>query len=107
MAEDSPASPAPKTARYNEYDAPHADLREFIERVERAGEVLHVPGADWNLEMGTLAEAVYQTARENPPMLLFNDIPGYPKNFRTLSGSTNSSKRLAIAMGLPEIGRAS
>jgi 4-hydroxy-3-polyprenylbenzoate decarboxylase len=40
-------------------------------------------------------------ARPEPPALLFEDVPGYPKGMRLLSGATNSSKRLAIAMGLP------
>jgi 4-hydroxy-3-polyprenylbenzoate decarboxylase len=87
--------------RWNEYGAPHADLREMLERIERAGELLRIPGVDWNLEMGTLAEAVYQGAKANPPAILFEDIPGYPKGFRVLSGSTNSSKRLALTLGFP------
>src|SRR5437588_8062911 len=87
--------------KFNDYDHPHADLREYLERVERAGEVLRVKGADWRLEMGTLAEIVYHTKKNDPPMILFEDIPGYPKGFRTLSGATNSSKRLALTMGFP------
>ena len=39
---------------------PHADLREAIERIERAGELQRIQGADWKLEMGTLAEIVYR-----------------------------------------------
>ena len=90
-----------KPALYNEYDAPHADVREFLTRVERAGELLHVPGADWNLEMGTLAEAVNQGARGQPPAILFDEIKGYPKGYRALSGASNSMRRLAITMGFP------
>src|SRR5438034_3865912 len=87
---------------YNRYDRPHADLREFRSRVEEQGELLRVPGVDWNLEMGTLAEAVFQgAARDNPPAILFEDIPGYPKGFRALSGATTSMKRLAITLGFP------
>ena len=87
--------------KYGEYERPHADLREFIARVERAGELMRVPGADWNLEMGALAEAVYQGAKQNPPALLFEDIAGYPGSLRVLSGATNSMRRLAITMGFP------
>jgi hypothetical protein len=47
-----------KLRRFNEYDRPHADLREFIDRAEAAGELLRIKGADWNLEMGTLAEII-------------------------------------------------
>ena len=70
---------------WNEYQQPHQDLREFLSRIERAGELLKVPGAHWNLEMGTLAEAVNE--RPNAPAVLFQDIPGYPQGFSVLSGS--------------------
>src|ERR1700761_1631730 len=80
---------------------PYADLREFIERCEAAGELLRVKGVHWDLEMGALAEAVNHK-RAEAPALLFEDIPGYPSGMRVLSGATNSCKRLAITLGLPE-----
>mgnify|MGYP003701664777 CR=1 FL=1 len=86
--------------RFNAYNAPHEDLREFIKRAEEAGEILRIKGADWKLEMGTLGEIVNH-ARPEPPALLFEDVPGYPKGMRLISGATNSSKRLAITLGLP------
>jgi UbiD family decarboxylase len=89
-----------KPHSFNAYDRPHADLREFVARAEEAGELLRVQGADWDLEMGTLAEIVYH-ARPEPPAILFEDVPGYPKGMRLLSGATNSSKRLAITLGFP------
>src|SRR5437899_3162366 len=84
---------------WNEYDRPHRDLREFLSRVERAGELLRIPGAHWNLEMGTLAESVNE--RPDAPAVLFEDVPDYPRGFRVLSGSTNSMRRLAITLGFP------
>jgi 4-hydroxy-3-polyprenylbenzoate decarboxylase len=90
----------PRPAKlWNAYERPHLDLREFLARIEQAGELLRIPRVDWNLEMGTLAEAVNE--RPNAPAILFEDVPGYPKGFRTLSGSTNSMKRLAITLGFP------
>ena len=86
---------------FNAYDRPHDDLREFIARAESADEIVRIKGADWKLEMGTLAEIVNH-ARPEPPAILFEDVPGYPKGMRLLSGATNSSKRLAITLGLPE-----
>jgi UbiD family decarboxylase len=91
---------SPQAQRFNAYDRPHDDLREFIARAERAGEIVRIAGADWKLEMGTLAEIVNH-ARPEPPAILFEEVPGYPKGMRLLSGATNSSKRLAIALGLP------
>jgi len=91
---------SPQAQSFNAYDRPHGDLREFIARAERAGEIVRIAGADWKLEMGTLAEIVNH-ARPEPPAILFEEVPGYPKGMRLLSGATNSSKRLAIALGLP------
>ena len=86
--------------RFNAYNSPHEDLREFIKRAEEAGEIVRIKGADWKLEMGTLGEIVNHM-RPEPPALLFEDVPGYPKGMRLISGATNSSKRLAITLGLP------
>ena len=86
--------------RFNAYNSPHEDLREFIKRAEEAGEIVRIKGADWKLEMGTLGEIVNHM-RPGPPALLFEDVPGYPEGMRLISGATNSSKRLALDMGLP------
>ncbi|MFL4967585.1 MAG: UbiD family decarboxylase [Xanthobacteraceae bacterium] len=86
--------------RYNVHDRPHTDLREFIARADSAGELLRVKGAAPELEVGTLAE-IASHARPEPPAILFEDVPGYPKGMRLLSGATNSAKRLAIALGFP------
>ena len=85
---------------FNAYDRPHEDLREFIARAERADEIVRISGADWQLEIGTLAEIVNH-ARPEPPAILFEQVPGYPAGMRLISGATNSSRRLAIALGLP------
>src|SRR5271165_2266364 len=80
------------------YDRPHRDLREFLERAESLGEVTRVKGANWDLELGALAEIVNHK-KSQAPALLFEDIIGYPKGFRVLSGSGNSSKRMALMLG--------
>src|SRR3970040_2622915 len=93
------ASTAEVNVRLNE---PHVDLRDWLERVDAIGELKRVPGVEWNLEMGAVAEMIYHARPENPPALLFEDIPGYPKGFRVLSGMTNSPRRLALTLGLPD-----
>ncbi|MFQ5692885.1 MAG: UbiD family decarboxylase, partial [Nitrospinota bacterium] len=81
----------------------HSDLRELVDLIEEIGELERVDGADWNLEMGALAEMVCATAAPGKsPALLFDHIPGYPKGFRVLSGAVNSTQRLALAMGFPK-----
>src|SRR3954467_1708010 len=89
-----------KPQRYNAHERPHADVREFAERAAQQGELLAPTGADWGLEIGTRGEIVNH-ARAEPPALLFEDVPGYPKGMRLISGATNSSKRLAITLGPP------
>ena len=83
------------------YNRPHRDLREFLERAERAGEIVRAVGVDWDLEMGALAEIVNHR-RTEAPAILFEDIEGYPKGYRAVSGLSNSSKRLALTLGFPE-----
>ena len=85
---------------YNTYDRPHRDLRELLERAEVTNELVTINGVDWNLEMGALTELIHH-ARPNPPAILFQRIPGFPKGFRVLSGAANSSQRLAITLGFP------
>src|SRR5215468_9062067 len=89
-----------QTQKFNAYDRPHADLREFIARAEAADEVVRIGGADWKLEMGTLAEIVNH-ARAEPPAILFEDVPGYSSGMRLLSGATTPRKRRAITPALP------
>ncbi len=89
--------------RWLRYNTPHKDLREFIARAEEAGELLHAKGVHWDLEMGALAQAISHK-RSEARAVLMDEIPGYPRGYRVLCGSTNSSKRLALALGFPEPG---
>lgn len=80
----------------------YEDLRDLIDRFERMGELARVAGADWNLEVGAVSETVAARAPGRAPALLFDDLPGYPKGFRILSGAANALRRLAVVLGLPE-----
>lgn len=89
-----------KTEQPLRADTPHRDLREFLERVEAIGELKRVKGAHWDLEMGCLAELVHHSGSDHPPAMLFEDIPDYA-GYRCVSGLSNSSQRLALALGFP------
>jgi 4-hydroxy-3-polyprenylbenzoate decarboxylase len=84
---------------YNDYPAPHADLRELIQRIDKLGQLVRVPEADPDLELGTLIELVAHRGGEGGPALLFERLTGDGGGFRALSGATNSAQRLAVAMG--------
>ena len=75
-----------------------ADLREWIARIESLGELQHVAGAHWDLEIGTLSEINYR--RKPPAALLFDDIVGYPRGYRVLPGSMSNARRMAVTLGL-------
>ena len=48
----------------------YEDLRDWLEIVDGMGELKKIDGADWNLEMGTLAELVARqlSDRESDPV---------------------------------------
>lgn len=78
------------------------DLRQFLAAVDSRGELKTVKGAAWDLEMGALVELVYREGKDPKPVMVFDDIPGYPKGFRTAFGMLASTWRLARTLGLPE-----
>ncbi len=76
------------------------DLRAWLAKVEAQGELAHVDGADWNLEIGTIN--TLHSRSEQCAALLFDDIPGYPRGHRVLTCSVNSLKRLGLAFDIPQ-----
>lgn len=76
------------------------DLRQFIEAAKKVSEWREIKGADWDLEIGALIEATAELIPQ-PPMLLFDEIKGYPPGFRVLGLPFASYKRVALALGLP------
>ena len=39
---------------------PYEDVRQWLDLVESMGELKRIDGADWNLEIGTMAELIYR-----------------------------------------------
>ena len=75
------------------------DLRLWLSEAENLGELKHVRGADWNLELGAISEL--NVKKDLPPALLFDDIKGYPRGHRVLTCSTSSPARLSSILRLP------
>ena len=73
---------------------PYEDVRQWLELVESMGELKRINGADWNLEIGTMAELIYRERSGTIPALLFDRIKGYPEGFRILFGQQTSYRRL-------------
>lgn len=76
---------------------PLQDLREWLEAVDRLGQLVTVRGADRNLEIGALCELWGSDAQA----LLFDEIRGYPPGRRVLTNACNSVGRLALTLGFP------
>ena len=63
---------------------PFEDLRHFLDACDEIGELRVVEGADWNLEIGTLAELNFE--REGP-CLLFDHITQPPSSAKQGGGT--------------------
>lgn len=75
------------------------DLREYIALVEREDRCRRYEGVDWDLEMGAITEL--QCGVPDNPLLLFDDVKGYPRGHRVVSNVVNTAQRVALALGLP------
>ncbi|HEX6511126.1 MAG TPA: UbiD family decarboxylase, partial [Chloroflexota bacterium] len=76
------------------------DLQSFLAAAQEVDDWRQIDGADWDLEIGALTEATAELIPE-APLLLFDNIKGYPAGYRVLSLSLASYKRNALALGLP------
>src|SRR6186997_1348712 len=76
------------------------DLREFIDAVDKRGELARVQKAHWDRELGAVTEVLYRQKVEKLPMLLFDDIPDYPKGHRCAYGMFGSPYRLSLVLGM-------
>ncbi len=65
------------------------------------GELRRVAGAHWDAEMGALTHMLTEKSGGTAPTILFDDVPGYPKGFRTLYSQLSSIRRIALTLGLP------
>jgi len=74
-------------------------LRDWLEIIERMGQLKHVKGANWESEIGDATD-VLQHAQESPAAI-FEDVPGFDPGFRVLVNSFGSTEKIALTLGLP------
>src|SRR3989442_371313 len=82
-------------------EAAYRGLRQWLEQVEKMGELRRVSGAHWDTEMGAITHMLTEKSSGTAPAILFDDIPGYPKGYRTLYGHFSTVRRVALTLGLP------
>ena len=76
------------------------DLRQYLQLVEKMGELKIVDGADWNLEVGAITEIA--AGKREPPAILFDNIKGYPKGFKILTNCGMTQSRTSIILGVDQ-----
>jgi len=74
------------------------DLREWLAEAERLGEVRHVKGANWQEDIGLVAEAILRA--ENGPCVVFDEVEGCPKGYRLLLNMF-AGRRRNMTLGFP------
>ena len=77
-----------------------ADLREFLRQAEATGELQRVDGATAEREIGVLFDL--SNMHRQPPVLLFENIPGYDRRFRILS-NVRTAKLLVGELNLEAV----
>ena len=75
------------------------DLRNFIDEIEKIGELKEISGAETEEDIGGRVDN-YMRDLGNPA-LLFDKVPGFPESHRVLANIIMSRPRCAIALGLP------
>jgi 4-hydroxy-3-polyprenylbenzoate decarboxylase len=75
------------------------DLRDWIAKIEAAGLLQRVSGAERMEEIGGIVD-IYQR-QTGRPTLLFDDIPGYPRGYRVAANILMGVKQIALTFGLP------
>src|SRR5215208_8005530 len=76
-------------------------LRGWLDEVQSMGELLCVNGASWDKEMGSITQMLTEKSAGTAPAILFDEVPGFPKGYRTLYGHFSSIRRVALTLGLP------
>ena len=81
---------------------PYEGVREWLELVESMGELKHINGADWNLEIGTMAELIYRERPGTiPAWLVLIASKAIRRDSEFSSEQHSLYRRLALAAGLP------
>ena len=76
----------------------YTDLRGWLEQAEALGEVRHLPGLNWEREIGMVSTMLQRAS--NGPAAVFENIPGLPPGMRLLTNFFGG-KRANVTLGFP------
>ena len=77
-------------------------LRDWLDKIDRRGELTTLEDVDWNLEMGAIVDVLYREHPPYPPALIFDKIKDHKPGYRTLFGHFASPQRIALTLGVEE-----
>ena len=76
------------------------DLRAWVEKADKLGQLKRVEGADAHLEIGAITELNART--QGGSALLFDRIGGYSDGFRVLTGVLLNPITVGMTMGIEQ-----
>ena len=76
----------------------YRDLREWIQEVDKMGELRYAEGVDWRSELGAIADVALHKFKS--PAILFRKIKDYENGGRVLVNHFGSPKRLGLTLGI-------
>ena len=79
------------------HNVTYDDLRDYIDEVEKLGELRRIDGATWEEDIGLATELLQHS--ETAPCALFDNIPGYPAGHRVFTNFFGG-RRQNITLGL-------
>ncbi|MFC2003171.1 UbiD family decarboxylase [Chloroflexota bacterium] len=74
------------------------DLRDWLEKVDRMGDLKRIEGADWNEEIGCISAL---NSNKKGPVLLFDKVGGYPSGYRVATSVNVRPSVIALTVNLP------
>ncbi len=78
------------------------NLRAWLDKVDKAGNLKRFDNADWNLEVGYLTACNWK--KRDAPALLFDNIKGYPQGFRILTSAVHAPSQVCSVVKTPHRG---
>ncbi|MFH1002974.1 MAG: UbiD family decarboxylase [Chloroflexota bacterium] len=74
------------------------DLRTWLDKVDAMGDLKRLDGADWDEEIGCISAL---NSNRRGPVLLFDNIKGYPHGFRVATSVNVRPSTIALTLNLP------
>ena len=75
------------------------NISAWLDKVKAEGQLKEIKGANWDLEIGCLTSLFAK--KDDCPVLLFDEITGYPKGHRLVTANACNPATLAMTFGLP------